>query len=96
MPAFVIADVDVTNPGAYEQYRSQVQGTLQPYGGRFRVRGGHAQVLEGDWQPSRLVIIEFPSLDQAQQWYNCAAYQAILPLRLQNADSRVLLMEGVE
>jgi uncharacterized protein (DUF1330 family) len=95
MAAYVIADVEVTNPEGYASYRSRVPGTLEPYSGRFNVRGGSTETLEGDWQAKRIVVIEFPSLEQARQWYTSPEYQEILPIRQQNARSRILLVEGV-
>ena len=68
MPAYVIANVTVTDLPAMEEYRKQVPATLAKYGGRFVVRGGAIQTVEGDWKPSRLVVIEFPSRADAQRW----------------------------
>ena len=71
MLAYVIAEVTVTDLPAMEEYRKQVPATLAKYGGRFVVRGGAIQTVEGDWKPTRLVVIEFPSLADAQRWYDC-------------------------
>lgn len=95
MAAYVLALVDVHTPDRYENYRREVPATLEPYQGRFLVRGGPREVLEGDLAPQRVVIIEFPDAARAREWYASAAYQAILPLRLENADSRLLVVEGV-
>lgn len=95
MAAYAIADVAVKDPGPYEEYRRQVLATLEPFGGKFLVRGGTVAVLEGDWQPRRLVVIEFPTIEQARAWYSSPAYQRILPLRVEHSDSRLLLVEGV-
>ena len=70
MPAYIIADVTVTDPATMEEYRKRVPATLAKYGGRFIVRGGAHQTLEGDWKPNRLVVLEFPSLEQARRWYD--------------------------
>jgi uncharacterized protein (DUF1330 family) len=94
MPAYVIADVEVLDPEPYEEYRRGVPTSLQPYGGRFLTRGGPIEVLEGDWQPKRFVVIEFPSPEQARAWYASEEYQKILPIRLQHARSRIFLAEG--
>ena len=96
MPAYMIAELDVTDAPTFEQYRQQVPGTLPKYGGRFLVRGGAVQTLEGDWKPTRLVVLEFPSLEQAQRWYDCEEYRGPKALRLRSARTKLLLIEGVE
>jgi uncharacterized protein (DUF1330 family) len=83
MAAYVIVDAEPTNPEGYREYQRQVPATLEPYGGRFLVRGGEMQTLEGQ-PPRRMVVLEFPSLEQANAWYGSAEYQAILPLRQQH------------
>jgi uncharacterized protein (DUF1330 family) len=93
MPAFVIANVQVENAEPYAGYSRQVEATLQPFGGRFIVRGTDKDVLEGDWH-DRIVVIEFPDRDSARRWYTSDAYQKILPIRLQNSISRTLIAPG--
>jgi uncharacterized protein (DUF1330 family) len=95
MSAYIIGDVAVTDPAGYEEYRAQVLDTLAPYQGRFLVRGGAFAVLEGDWPSQRLVVLEFPSAEQARAWYGSPAYQRILPIRQRHARSKLLLVEGV-
>lgn len=96
MAAYVIVDVDVNDPEAYREYTRQTPGTVEQYGGRFLVRGGAYETLEGTWEARRIVLIEFPSLEQARSWYHSPEYQAILPLRLQHATTRFLtVVEGV-
>jgi uncharacterized protein (DUF1330 family) len=94
MPAYVIADVEIVNAERYADYSAQVPATLEPYGGRFLVRGG-ATTIEGDWLPRRLVIIEFPSIDAAHRWYESPEYQAILGIRDGAATVRVMIGDGV-
>jgi uncharacterized protein (DUF1330 family) len=77
------------------EYLERIQDTLDPYGGRFLVHGGHLEVLEGGW-PGALVVIEFPSLAEARAWYDSGPYQDILPLRTNNIEGDVVLAEGVE
>jgi uncharacterized protein (DUF1330 family) len=97
MAAYVIVDVEVTDPEAYREYTRQVPATLEPYAGRFVVRGGPCETLEGVWAPQRIVVILFPSVERAKAWHASAAYQAILPLRLANARTNFLtVVEGVE
>jgi uncharacterized protein (DUF1330 family) len=97
MAAFVIVDVEVLEPAPYREYTSAVPATLAPFGGRFIVRGGAYETIEGEWRPQRIVIIEFPSVEQARAWYASPEYQAILPIRLRHARTNFLtVVEGVE
>jgi len=93
--AYVIAEVEVTDPKSYEQYRREVPATLVPFGGRFIVRGGATRTLEGDWQPQRLVVLEFPDRAAAQAWWESEAYAGPKAIRQRAARSRLLLVEGV-
>ncbi len=96
MPAYLIADVETLDQEGMQYYRRRVGATLEPYGGKFVVRGGRCQVLEGDWETSGLVLIEFPSIEQARQWYDSPEYQKIIPMRLRHARTSFLaLVEGV-
>jgi uncharacterized protein (DUF1330 family) len=94
MPAYVILDIDVTDPDAYDGYRQRSGAIADQYGGRFLVRGGDPQTVEGDWAPSRIVVLEFPSAEAARAWYDSAEYQEILPIRQGAADSRAILVTG--
>ena len=95
MPAYVIANVTVKDPVRYEDYRRLVGPTLQKYGGRFIARGGAIEVLEGGWHPNRLVIVEFPSMDQARQWWNSAEYAEAKAIRQATSEGTLLILEGV-
>jgi uncharacterized protein (DUF1330 family) len=95
MAAYVIADVTVTDPPAMEEYRKQVPATLAKYGGRFLVRGGAHQTVEGDWKPARLVVIEFPSLADARRWYDSEEYRGPKALRMRAGRTNVLIVDGV-
>jgi len=94
MAAYVIADVNVTDPTLYDDYRKLVPATIAKYGGRFLARGGAFEVKEGDWKPARLVILEFPSLEQARKWYGSPEYAPALALRLKAAKAKLVLVEG--
>ena len=94
MTAYVIADIDVHDQDAYQEYVALVPGTLEPYDGRFLVRGGSHQTLEGGWQPSRLVIIEFPSADDARRWHESQDYQAAMAIRQRTSTGSLVLVEG--
>jgi uncharacterized protein (DUF1330 family) len=95
MPGYVIAEVEVTDPAGFEEYRKQVSATIQKYGGRYVVRGGACQLLEGERQPARLVVIEFSSAEEARRWYDSEEYRHPKALRMKTARSRLLLVEGV-
>ncbi|MGH7392477.1 MAG: DUF1330 domain-containing protein [Candidatus Rokuibacteriota bacterium] len=94
MPAYIIVDIEVTDPAAFEEYRKQVPATVQKYGGRFLVRGGAMEVVEGDWRPKRVVVLEFPSMEQAKRWYDSEEYRAPKALRLKTSRGRIILVEG--
>lgn len=96
MAAYVLGSVSVHDPQGYRAYTSQVQATLDPFQGRFVVRAGVHETLEGEFEADRLVLIEFPSMEQARGWYDSEAYQAILPIRHGNSSARfITLIEGV-
>jgi uncharacterized protein (DUF1330 family) len=95
MPGYVIAELEITDPAGFEEYRKQVPATIQKYGGRYVVRGGTCQTLEGDWQPKRLVVLEFASVEQARRWYDSEEYRGPKALRIKTTRSRVVLAEGV-
>ncbi|HZF78183.1 MAG TPA: DUF1330 domain-containing protein [Rubrivivax sp.] len=96
MPAYLIADVDVTEPEGYAEYSLAIDATLAPYGARFLVRGGQVDVLEGDWSPTRIIVIEFASAAQLGAWYRSAEYEPLIRLRLRTATARLIAAEGVE
>jgi uncharacterized protein (DUF1330 family) len=95
MAAYFITEIEITDPVRYEDYRAMVPPSLAAYGGRFIVRGGSPQSIEGDWQPKRVVVLAFDSVEQARAWYDSAEYRAAKALRLATANSRMILVEGV-
>jgi uncharacterized protein (DUF1330 family) len=95
MPAYFIVDIDVTDPTAFEEYRKAVPTTVQKYSGKFLVRGGRMEVIEGSWRPKRVVVTEFPSLEQAKRWYDSEEYRALKARRLRTSKGNVILVEGV-
>lgn len=95
MTAYIVAQVEITDPEAYEAYRQEAAQTIAAHGGSYVVRGGHLQVLEGTSKP-RLVVIRFPSLEQARHWYDSDAYAGPKALRHRAALSDVVLVEGVD
>ena len=97
MGAYLIADVNLhlKDPVVYEEYRKVVPALIQKHGGRYLVRGGTYEVLEGDWKPGRLIVLEFPSMEHARGFYESEEYRAIKPLRADNARSNLVLVEGL-
>jgi uncharacterized protein (DUF1330 family) len=93
-PAFYISEFEVTDPEGIRPYSAAVESTFTPFGGRYVVRGGQAKALEGE-AAKRIVMIAFPSLEQAHAWYDSPAYRAIRPIRHQSAKSRVFIVEGL-
>lgn len=93
--AYVICDIDVTDPETYAAYRSLSTLAGDKYGATFLVRGGATSVLEGDWSPSRLVILEFADEDAARAWYASPEYREAMDVRHRSANSRFVLVEGV-
>jgi uncharacterized protein (DUF1330 family) len=95
MPAYVIVETDVTDPEQYEQYKATSPGAIAVGGGRFLARGGELAVLEGDWQPSRLVVLEFEDLAAAKRWYS-DIYQEAKRLREGAAHLRAVAVQGLD
>ena len=96
MPAYVIVETDVTDPEQYEQYKAAGAAAVASAGGRYLVRGGELAVLEGDWQPSRLVVLEFNDLAAAKSWYRSEAYQEAKKLREGAAHLRTVAVQGLD
>ena len=96
MPAYVIVETDITDPERYEQYKAASPAAIAAGGGRFLARGGDLAVLEGDWHPSRLVMLEFEDLAAAKRWYESVAYQQAKKLREGAAHLRMVAVQGVQ
>ena len=94
MAAYLIGEIEVTDPQAYEEYRKQVLAVVTKYGGRFIVRGGKVETLEGGWAPRRVVALEFPSLDQARTFYQSEEYAPLLRMRHAASRGKMILVEG--
>ena len=95
MPAYLIANIEVTDPDGYRAYAERVGTTIAAHGGRYLARAGRCDVLEGDWQPGRLVILEFPSVEAAHTWYRSAEYEQVKPLRLANSRGQLVITDGL-
>ena len=94
MPAYLVAHVEVHDPAAFDEYRSRVRAVIEAFGGRYLVRGGALETMEGAEQRRRLVIVEFPSMDAARSFYHSPEYAPVLQQRLDSATSDVVLAEG--
>ena len=95
MSAFVIVDIEVTEPAGYEEYKKLAPPAVALYGGKYVARGGKNETLEGEWRPDRLVILEFPSMEQAKAWVNSAEYAPVRAMRHKYARSKMVVVEGV-
>jgi uncharacterized protein (DUF1330 family) len=95
MPAYIIVDVDIHNPTEYEEYKKLTPGSLALYDGKFIVRGGATESLEGDWKPGRIVVLEFPDSDKAKAWWSSSEYASAKALRQRTATTRMIMVEGV-
>jgi uncharacterized protein (DUF1330 family) len=95
MTAYVIVETDISDPERYEQYKAASPSAVEAGGGRFLVRGGELVVLEGDWQPSRIVVLEFADLAAAEHWYESQSYQEAKKLREGAAHFRMVAVQGV-
>jgi uncharacterized protein (DUF1330 family) len=93
MSAYVIAEIEVTDPDGYAEYTGPANASVLRHGGRFVVRGGPSEVIEGDWS-GRIVVLEFESREAARAWYDSEDYQACLPLRLQSSKGRMIAVDG--
>ena len=94
MAAYVIAEVTITDPPEYEAYRQMVPATVAKYGGKFVVRVGQLEMLEGNWAPKRLVVIEFESAERAKQWWASEDYREAKALRQRTAQTNMIVIEG--
>jgi len=94
MKAYLVAEVKITDQAAYESYKKDVPASLVPFGGRFLVRGGKMETLEGAWTPQRLIILEFPDMAKLREWYDSSEYRPLLELRKRSAQSNVVAIEG--
>ena len=94
MAAYLIVDVEIRDQEAYSEYRKLVPASLGPYEGKFIVRGGATETLEGDWRPGRIIVIEFPSAELAKTWWNSSEYRVAKAKRWRSASTRMILVEG--
>ena len=95
MSAYLIAEVEVTDPAVFEQYRAGVPATIAAYGGKYLVRGGGLEALEGTWQPKRVILLQFDSMARLKEWYQSKEYAPLIALRKAGAKTNVIAIEGV-
>jgi uncharacterized protein (DUF1330 family) len=95
MSAYVIVEIEVLEPKGYEDYKKLAAESIRQCGGKYIVRGGATEVIEGDWQPKRLVILQFDSMERAKEWLNCEEYREPRKLRQQTARTNMILVEGM-
>jgi uncharacterized protein (DUF1330 family) len=95
MPAYIIVEIDVLDPVGYVEYKNLASATVEKYGGKYIVRGGRIEVLEGDWKPKRIVVLQFESAERAKQWLNCEEYREPRKMRHRTARTNMILVEGM-
>ena len=95
MAAYVIAEIDITDPAAYEDYRKQVPDVIARYGGKYIVRGGRVEAIEGGWSPKRIAVVEFPSMEQALKFYRSPEYAPLIAIRQKASRGKLIIVEGV-
>ena len=95
MAAYVIADIEITDAEKYTEYRDRVPATIETFGGRYLDRGGEVRVLEGEWTPNRVAVIEFESAERALEWYSSEDYRPLIAIRRAASKSNLVLVKGV-
>ena len=95
MAAYIIVDITINDPQAYEEYKKLTPAAVAAYDGKFIVRGGNTETLEGEWQPERIVVLEFPTVERAKEWWGSATYAKAKSIRQQAAYTKMIVVEGV-
>lgn len=94
MSAYIIVDIEITDPEGYDEYKKLTPATLAVYGGRFVVRGGATETIEGDWPHGRIVVLEFSDMARAKQWWGSAEYAGAKAIRQRTAKTKMIAVEG--
>jgi uncharacterized protein (DUF1330 family) len=94
MSAYIIVEIEITDPVGYEEYKKQAAATVHKHGGKYIVRGGETEVLEGDWKPKRIVVLQFESMKRAKEWLNCEEYRELRKMRHRTAKTNMIVVEG--
>ncbi len=95
MPAYIIVEIGIVDPAGYEEYKKLAGATVEKYGGKYIVRGGRTEVLEGDWKAKRIVVLQFDSPQHAKDWLNSDEYREPRKMRHRTARTNMILVEGV-
>ena len=95
MTAYVIADIEVTDPEGFEEYKKLAGSAVEQHGGKYIARGGRIETLEGDWAPTRLSLLQFDSIEQAQRWWTSLEYEKAKAVRRKTANARLIVVEGL-
>jgi len=95
MSAYIIVEIDIVDPAGYEEYKALAGATVEKYGGKYIIRGGRTEVLEGDWEPKRIVVLEFRSAQRAKAWLNSEEYREPRKMRHRTARTNMILVEGM-
>jgi uncharacterized protein (DUF1330 family) len=95
MPAYIIVEIEVLDAVGYEEYKKLAGSTVEKYGGKYIVRGGKTEVLEGDWNPKRIVVLQFESAERAKEWLNCKEYREPRKMRHRTARTNMILVKGM-
>jgi uncharacterized protein (DUF1330 family) len=94
MAAYLVVDIDVHDPDRYEEYKPLAAASVEGHGGKYLVRGGAVEILEGQWQPKRFVVLEFPTVEQAKEWWSSEEYAPAKALRHAAAQTNMILVQG--
>src|SRR6476646_9151238 len=95
MSAYIIVEIEITDPVGYEEYKKLAGPTVEQHGGKYIVRGGACETLEGGWKPKRIVILQFQNMERAKAWLNCPEYAEPRKMRHRTAKTRMILVEGL-
>jgi uncharacterized protein (DUF1330 family) len=95
MAAYIIVEIEITDPVGYEEYKKIAGDTVEKHGGKYIVRGGKTEVLEGDWNPKRIVMLQFDSVERAKAWLNSSEYREPRKMRHRTAKTKMIVVEGV-
>lgn len=95
MAAYVIVDIDIIDQSGYDEYKTLAAPTVTAYDGRYLVRGGTTGILEGEWKPRRLVVLEFPSVARAREWWDSPEYRPLKEIRCRTARTNMIVIEGM-
>ena len=95
MPAYLLVELEIVDPIGFGEYRKAVVPLVEKYGGKYLAASDRVEALEGDWHPKRIVMIEFPSMQKAKEWFGCEEYREPSKIRKRTAKTKMILMEGV-